>query len=132
VCSFTHTHTVHIIAVIAHNLMYGEFELSFSASQARACPVTCVVKYYLTSPSYIVCQTDTLRLFRDSPARNMFLKSLINYFHHRRSVKDKNCFSRTSVLKVRDRLLRLLLKSLGKLDQRSELSYGKTHTYIRQ
>ena len=96
--------------------------------KVRTCPATCVVEYYLTSRPYIACQTDALRQFSDSPAWNMLWNLLINYFRYSRSGEDKKEFSQTTAPGVRDRLAWFVLKSLGKLDQRSELSYLQIHT----
>lgn len=97
-------------------------------TKVRTCPAACVVEYYLTSHPYISCQTDNLRLFSDSPAWDMLWKLSINYFRRSRRGEDKKRFIQTSAFRVRDRLSWLLLKSLGKLHQRSELSYLKIHT----
>lgn len=97
-------------------------------TKVRTCPVACFVECYLTSRHYIACQTDTLRLFSDSPTWDMLWKLLINYFRHSIPGEDQKQFSRTSAFRVRDRLSWILPKSLGKLHQRSELFYLKIHT----
>jgi hypothetical protein len=116
------------------NLLAPVCQLSFSSRSARMSfsqvQRVFIVEHYLSSCSYLTCQNDFRNTFPDSAVPNKStIFHLVNCFHDKESVQDRNCSSRPSVLSdnsldnIHQTLLCSPRESLRKLSLQSGLSY---------